>query len=234
MSLGKNIKYLRKQRKITQEEFAEYMMVSRQTISKWESEDVVPELNKLIEMCDYFSCKLDALVREDLSLVDEIYSEVKIKKVKAFKMAQYVMITPNPEDDVNAYLEEWAQKSGLLSFDKNAKRIVWDFPYVSSEQKNRFKLRGYAAAYILPEGFEPTCNGVEIVDQDEANYAMITIQEPFESEFERIPNAYKIIIDYLKTNGFKEKTEENILSCFEYVYEKDGIKYMDVFIHIVL
>lgn len=121
MSLGKNIKYLRKQRKITQEEFAEYMMVSRQTISKWESEDVVPELNKLIEMCDYFSCKLDALVREDLSLVDEIYSEVKIKKVKAFKMAQYVMITPNPEDDVNAYLEEWAQKSGLLSFDKNAK-----------------------------------------------------------------------------------------------------------------
>ncbi len=158
MSLGKNIKYLRKQRKITQEEFAEYMMVSRQTISKWESEDVVPELNKLIEMCDYFSCKLDALVREDLSLVDEIYSEVKIKKVKAFKMAQYVMITPNPEDDVNAYLEEWAQKSGLLSFDKNAKRIGWDFPYVSSEQKNRFKLRGYAAAYILPEGFEPTCN----------------------------------------------------------------------------
>ena len=86
----------------------------------------------------------------------------------------------------------------------------------------------------MPEGFEPTCNGVEIVDQDEANYAMITIQEPFESEFERIPNAYKIIIDYLKTNGFKEKTEENILSCFEYVYEKDGIKYMDVFIHIVL
>lgn len=148
MSLGKNIKYLRKQRKITQEEFAEYMMVSRQTISKWESEDVVPELNNLIEMCDYFSCKLDALVREDLSLVDEIYSEVKIKKVKAFKMAQYVMITPNPEDDVNAYLEEWAQKSGLLSFDKNAKRIGWDFPYVSSEQKNRFKLRGYAYAYL--------------------------------------------------------------------------------------
>ncbi len=34
MSLGKNIKYLRNQRKITQEEFAEYMMVSRQTISK--------------------------------------------------------------------------------------------------------------------------------------------------------------------------------------------------------
>ena len=30
------------------------MMVSRQIISKWESEDVVPELNKLIEMCDYF------------------------------------------------------------------------------------------------------------------------------------------------------------------------------------
>lgn len=38
MGLGKNIQYLRKQKKITQEQLAEMMSVSRQTISKWETE----------------------------------------------------------------------------------------------------------------------------------------------------------------------------------------------------
>ena len=126
MSLGNNIQYLRKQRKITQEEFAECMSVSRQTISKWELGDAIPELNKLIEMCEFFSCKLDAIVREDLSATSSSYSEVKIQKVNGFKMARYVMITPQPEDDVNSYLENWAQQSGLLAIDRNAKRIGWN------------------------------------------------------------------------------------------------------------
>lgn len=47
MSLGKNIQYLRKQKKITQEQLSEEMSVSRQTVSKWESDEIVPELNKL-------------------------------------------------------------------------------------------------------------------------------------------------------------------------------------------
>ena len=44
MSLGKNIQYLRKQKKITQEQLAEMMSVSRQTISKWETDEIIPEI----------------------------------------------------------------------------------------------------------------------------------------------------------------------------------------------
>lgn len=40
MSLGKNIQYLRKQKKITQEQLAEIMSVSRQTISRWEADEI--------------------------------------------------------------------------------------------------------------------------------------------------------------------------------------------------
>ncbi|MBO5033549.1 MAG: hypothetical protein J6D08_16990 [Lachnospiraceae bacterium] len=36
---------------------------------------------------------------------EDIYSEITIKTVKPFKMGRYVMVTPNPEDDVNAYME---------------------------------------------------------------------------------------------------------------------------------
>lgn len=138
MNLGKNIQYLRKQKRITQEQLAEKMSVSRQTVSKWETDEIVPELGKLVALGDLFSCKLDTLVRENLADCNEIYSEITIRTIEGFRMARYVMITPNPEDDVNRYMDEWARRSGLLDRYPDARRIGWDFPYVSPELQNRF------------------------------------------------------------------------------------------------
>ena len=232
MSLGKNIQHLRKQKKITQEQLAEKMSVSRQTISKWESDEIVPELAKIITLSDIFSCKLDVLLREDLVRCDDVYSEITVKKIKGFRMARYVMITPNPEDDVNRYMDTWAEQSGLLAVNPDAKRIGWDFPYVSFELQNRFGLWGYVAAYVLPDDFDTDYPGVEYANQNEADYAVITVYEPFAAASERIPKAYKKIMEYLQTNGFKEKPKDDILSCFEYVYEKNGKTWMEVYIHV--
>lgn len=223
---------MRKQKKITQEQLAEIMSVSRQTISRWEADEIVPELNKLVVLSDVFACKLDTLVKEDMIACDEIYSGITIKHVKAFRMARYVMVTPKPEDDVNAYMDNWAQQSGLLQIKPDAMKIGWDFPYVSAELQNRFGLRGYVAAYILPEGFETNYPGVEYADQEEADYAVITIYDPFAAAFERIPNAYKKIMEFMQANGFREKPKEGILSCFEHVYEKEGLTCMDVYINV--
>lgn len=232
MSLGTNISYLRKQKKLTQEQLAERMNVTRQTVSRWESDEVIPELAKLVDMCSVFSCKLDSLVREELSVQSRIYSEIQIKKLAAFRMARYVMISPNPEDDVNRYMENWAVNSGLKSAYPEAKRIGWDFPFVTPEQQNRFGMHGYVAAYVIPQGFETEYPGVEYAENAEADYAVITITDPFAQPFERIPNAYKLIMEYLQANNFKEKQQENIISCFEYVYGKNGITYMEVYVHV--
>ena len=232
MSLGTNISYLRKQKKLTQEQLAEKMNVTRQTISRWEADEVIPELVKLVDMCSIFACKLDALVREELSAQSEIYSEIQIKRVAPFKMASYVIISPNPEDDVNGYMERWAINSGLKTAYPDAVLIGWDFPFVSPEQQNRFGMHGYAAAYIIPEGFKTDCPGVQYSENIEADYAVITITEPFVQAFERIPNAYKMIMEYLQANNFKERQQDNILSCFEYVYKKNDVTYMDAYIHV--
>lgn len=232
MSLGKNIQHLRKQKKVTQEQLAEIMSVSRQTISRWEADEITPELGKLVALSNLFACKLDALVKEDLAACAEIYSAVSIKRVPGFRMARYVMVTPKPEEDVKAYLDGWAQRSGLLKLQPDAMRIGWDFPFVSSELQNRFGLRGYVAAYVLPDGFETDCPGVEYALQETADYAVITIYEPFAAAFERIPNAYKRLLEFLQANGFREKPREGILSCFEHEYEKEGATYMDVYIHV--
>ena len=86
MSLGKNIQYLRKQKRIPQEQLAEIMSVSRQTISRWEADEIIPELDKLVALSDLFACRLDALVKEDMPAFDEIYSTISIRHVKAFRM----------------------------------------------------------------------------------------------------------------------------------------------------
>ena len=57
MSFGQNLQFLRKMRnKMTQEELAEKMGVSRQTVSKWELDTVYPEMDKVVELCNIFSC----------------------------------------------------------------------------------------------------------------------------------------------------------------------------------
>lgn len=231
MNLGANIQYLRKINKLTQEQFAERMGITRQTVSRWESDEVTPELNKLVEMCSIFSCKLDELVREDMASREAIYSEVAIRKVPAFQMARYVMVSPNPEADVQNYMKQWAKKSGLAAADPDAKLIGWDFPFVSQEQQTRFDLHGYVAAYVLPEGFQTDCPGVEYAQNKEAEYAVITVTDPFVQPFERIPAGYKYIMEFLEANNFKDKLCDDIICCFEHEYEKAGVVYMDIYVH---
>lgn len=232
MSLGNNINFLRRQKKLTQEQLADMMSVTRQTVSRWEADEVVPELDRLVEMCGIFSCKLDGLVREDLSDQSEIYSEIKIKRIESFKMASYVIVSPEPESDAIGHMERWAESSGLKKICPDVKLIGWDFPFVSQEQQNRFGLHGYVAACVLPDDFKTDCSGVMYSENQEADYAVITIKEPFIQPFESIPNAYKLIMEYLNANNFKEKNQENIISCFEYAYKKNDITYMEVFIHV--
>ena len=67
MSFGENIVYLRKKMQITQEELAEKMYVSRQTISRWETDQVLPDIDTIVKLCDMFNCDMDTLVRGDVS-----------------------------------------------------------------------------------------------------------------------------------------------------------------------
>jgi len=63
MSFGENLQFYRKKNNITQEQLAEKLEVSRQSVSKWESNTTYPEMDKLLQMCEMFSCTLDVLLR---------------------------------------------------------------------------------------------------------------------------------------------------------------------------
>ncbi len=67
MTLGEKLAKARKEKNITQEQLADYLGVSRQSISKWESDVAYPETDKLIRMSELFDCSLDYLLKENIT-----------------------------------------------------------------------------------------------------------------------------------------------------------------------
>ena len=67
MSFRDNLLRLRATHNMTQEQLAMLLGVSRQAVTKWESDRSYPEMDKLIKMCQVFDCTLDELVQGDLT-----------------------------------------------------------------------------------------------------------------------------------------------------------------------
>ena len=63
MSLAENLQYLRAREGVTQEQLAERLDVSRQSVSKWESAASFPEMDTLLKLCDMFHVDMDTLLR---------------------------------------------------------------------------------------------------------------------------------------------------------------------------
>ncbi|MCI8877025.1 MAG: helix-turn-helix transcriptional regulator [Lachnospiraceae bacterium] len=62
MSFGENLKQFRLKSHFTQEQLAEKFQVTRQRVSKWELNQVMPETGKLVEIAEYFGVSLDEMV----------------------------------------------------------------------------------------------------------------------------------------------------------------------------
>ena len=227
MNIGQNLQFLRKIcNGMTQEELAEKLGVSRQTISKWELNMVYPELDKIVELCRLFSCSMDQLVREDMSVSDKAYSNIRMEEVEAFDYVKYAVISTKPEEDAINHVRKWARELNIAA----PKIIGWDFPAVSQEQINVFNMHGYAAALILSDEALTGNTRTDVIHQEKQRYMAITIGESSQSPFYVIPNGYKVLMTYMKVNGIKQNEDKKIISCFEWEYEIDGVWHMDVYI----
>lgn len=73
-----NLKKIRKNNNLSQEQLAEILGISRQAISKWESGSAYPEMEKIIQLCEKFNVNIDDLLHKD---IEEIISEDNLKKI---------------------------------------------------------------------------------------------------------------------------------------------------------
>ena len=82
MKFGENLREIRKYNKMSQEELASKVNVSRQSVSKWETGESYPEMNNILELCKIFNCKLNDLVHTDMSDISSLDEEIVMNVVK--------------------------------------------------------------------------------------------------------------------------------------------------------
>ncbi len=80
MQIGKQLKDARNQANLTQENVAEQLNVSRQTISNWENEKSYPDIISMIELSDLYSISLDHLLKGDKDMIEHLEESTNIVK----------------------------------------------------------------------------------------------------------------------------------------------------------
>lgn len=79
MELGNKIKYYRGEKELSQEELAERVYVSRQTISNWENNKSYPDINSIVLLSEVFEISIDNLIKGD---VEQMKKEINTEDVK--------------------------------------------------------------------------------------------------------------------------------------------------------
>ncbi len=88
MKFADNLKKLRKEKNISQEDLAQKVGVSRQSVSKWETSEAYPEMNNLLQLCKIFKCNINDLVNDSIIDIDSLDEEIKMSVVKFKKEKQ--------------------------------------------------------------------------------------------------------------------------------------------------
>lgn len=121
MKLAEKIMTLRKQRGWSQEELAQQLSVSRQSVSKWESGASVPDLDKILKMSEIFEVSTDTLLKEELDLNERniVFADMQNEQMKT-----------DTSDMVNAVNEQ----NGRQQFGEDTRSEEIQAHYVSMQE----------------------------------------------------------------------------------------------------
>lgn len=112
MILSDKIILLRKKNNLTQEELAEKLGVSRQSVSKWEMGNSIPDINKIIQLSDVFGVKTDYLLKneiDDIEYSDDTVEELEAKKTISVEdandfMSAYEEYSNNVAESISLFI----------------------------------------------------------------------------------------------------------------------------------
>lgn len=93
MAIGNRLYNLRKEKNISQEELANALDVSRQTISKWETGESTPDFNKICPLCEYFGITTDELISGKQNIIEAKKENKKAKFARnlAISVGLYIL-----------------------------------------------------------------------------------------------------------------------------------------------
>lgn len=118
MNLADNLKKIRKEHHLSQEQLAEKLGVSRQSVSKWESNLAYPEMDKVLQLCKLFDLNMDELLNQDIK-------EVSDNKQAKININRYI-------DDFLEYVTKTIDMFTSMSFKEKIKCLVEQFVIIIS------------------------------------------------------------------------------------------------------
>ena len=92
MELGKQIKKHRQEVQLSQEELAERVYVSRQTISNWGNDKSYPDVNSLVLLSETFQISLDNLIKGDIEVMKDVIQKEEIEKMNRYGKIYTIML----------------------------------------------------------------------------------------------------------------------------------------------
>lgn len=113
MKLSENLKRIRKENNLSQEQLAEQLGVSRQSVSKWESGQSYPEMDKVLLICKLYNFNMDELMNENVKEVNET-------KQAKININKYV-------DDFFAFITKTVEMFSSMTFKQKLKCIIEQF-----------------------------------------------------------------------------------------------------------
>lgn len=118
MELGKQIKRYRMEADLSQEELADKVFVSRQTISNWENDKNYPDINSLVLMSEVFQVSLDNLIKGDIEVMKNAIQKEDVEKMNHYGRAFTIMLIATIVSAVPLFM--WLGVSALIPWG-----IIW-------------------------------------------------------------------------------------------------------------
>ncbi len=150
MNIGKNIKKIREDNGLSQEQLGKMFFVTRQTVSNWENEKSYPDLNTIVKLSDTFNISLDKLLKEDPEMVQNISKTsalgAKWSRLKRIAFVSICLLIAATVITMGVWGAVWHSRKNKLEnrFDNAVKELGF------SEDTGVFKLSDDDVTYILP------------------------------------------------------------------------------------
>jgi transcriptional regulator with XRE-family HTH domain len=208
LNIGENIKRLRKKQDITQERLAEYLNLSHQAVSKWESGEVSPDISLLPKLSNIFGVTIDTLFGIDnrlpTNVIDEISNQVELLSIgNDFKKAEKLL------------------KDGLAQYPTSYELML----QLATVLRNRYKQKDENNISLLQQSIA-YCNAVLNECNDDGlrykarrglaiSYCMCGEQEKAIEMANSIPITEDIMVYILTGDARIKRCQQNILEAIK-------------------
>ncbi len=149
MELSSQIKKYRTELGLSQEELAEKVYVTRQTVSNWETGKSYPDIHSLLLLGALFDLSLDQLIKGDLETMKEIINEQEVKKFNRYSTILSVLFALAIASAVPLFM--WLEVYAFIPFG-----VIWAvtlfFAFKVDKLKKANNIRTYKEIVAFSEG----------------------------------------------------------------------------------